>query len=508
MTHPPASGSFDHDRWHLVQPGDDPNSSQFASAHESHHKQLQDSTSFGAVARTYHALWMATGAREHRETAGALTRASSLVQEAFASWLPALALGWDRDRVVRNYPGYRAHFDAMAEVVASVDSPYLRFHVAHAVSRACMQTSVIERVLDVGLANFSLADLRERELPDIRFGLLRRHLPDWSAHVPADPRLTALVEPATLTAEMFDPALEELWVLVNEAVYDAAASALGGDGTLGVNEHLLWTPKLVAAARELAGAVDIEPGTRLRQAETRAVVLGNTESEGFSVAGPLPARVLPDSTALSLMTADLERPHLFATVRRSKSLTDNYTWEPGSRPPTGDVLCVVRRTVREDDGRHVVELRRATDLAEVHRSEVPVIAVVPCTLLDHPAAAGWRPARTALLLDLPLTEHLDLWLDAPGSRFRYTFLRTESFGRVVPFLVGSVEHDGHTLPLMLRPLSHAGVRVHQAALAELYPPGGKVVADHTFLGAYENLLGPVLAHLAGEEVRFDNRMDL
>ncbi|MFD9735221.1 hypothetical protein [Umezawaea sp. NPDC059074] len=505
MTSTPASGSFDHDRWHLHQPGDHPNSSQFASAHESHHKQLQDSTSFGAVARTYHALWTATGDQRHRETAGALTLASRRLQEAFASWLPALALGWSRDRVVRSYPAYREHFDAMADVVAGLDSPYLRFHVAHAASRACMQTAVIERALDVGLETFSLAGLRERDLPDRRFGRLRRARPDWRAHLPDDPRLTALLESTTLTVRMFDPALEQLWVLVNEAMYDAAASVLGVEDTLGVNEHLLWTPKLVSAAQEIAGAVDIRPGRLLRQSETRAVVLGNTETEGFSVADPLPARVLPGSTALESMAADLERPHLFATVRRSTSLADNYAWEPGSAAPPGEVLCVVRRTIREDDGRHVVEVRQATDLAEVHGSELPVVAVVPCSLLDHPAAAGWRPARTALLLDLPLTEHLDLWLDVAESRFTYTFLRVESFGRVVPFLVGMIEQDGHALPLMLRPLSHAGVGVHQAALAELYPPGGQVVADPSFLEAHDEVLGLVLAHLAGEEVRFDNR---
>src|SRR3954454_24826221 len=46
-----ASGWFGHDRWWLHLPGDDPKSAQFASAHESHHKQLQDSTSYGALVR-------------------------------------------------------------------------------------------------------------------------------------------------------------------------------------------------------------------------------------------------------------------------------------------------------------------------------------------------------------------------------------------------------------------------------------------------------------------------
>jgi len=45
-----AWGGFEHDGWWIHQPGDSVRSTQFASAHESHHRQLQDSTSHGAVA--------------------------------------------------------------------------------------------------------------------------------------------------------------------------------------------------------------------------------------------------------------------------------------------------------------------------------------------------------------------------------------------------------------------------------------------------------------------------
>jgi hypothetical protein len=84
-----ASGEFHHDGWHLRQPHEDVRSTQFASAHESHHKQLQDSTSFGAVARICHELGAATGDGRYAALAQGLTAASRFVQEAFASWLPA-----------------------------------------------------------------------------------------------------------------------------------------------------------------------------------------------------------------------------------------------------------------------------------------------------------------------------------------------------------------------------------------------------------------------------------
>jgi hypothetical protein len=282
-------------------------------------------------------------------------------------------------------------------------------------------------------------------------------------------------------------------------MYTAAVEVLGGDGTLKVNGHLDWTPALVAAARRMSQATDVAPGVRTRQAETHITVLGNIEAETFTVAEPLPARVLPATTAPALIAADLERPHLFMTVRRTPALFANYVLEDGAPPPAAPVVTCLRRTVAETDGRHVVELLPVTDPRRVPAgNDVPLVTVVPCSLLDG-VHAGSEP--TALLLDVPLAPHLDLWLSAPGSRFRYAFLRTESFGRVIPFMVGVLDHPESSLPLMVRALSHSGVRIHKAALEELYPGRDVLVEDGSFLEGHRHL-DLVLAHLAGEEVRF------
>ncbi|MGI8335190.1 hypothetical protein ACRYCC_35020 [Actinomadura scrupuli] len=496
-----ASGSFDHDGWSLHQSGDDPRTAQFASAHESHHKQLQDSTSYGAVARIYHSLGVATGEPRYRRLAGRLTKASEQVQEAFASWSPAVALGWSRAQVIERYPAYHRHFDAMAGIVDSVDSLYLRLHAAHAAARACMQTTIIERVVEVGLRDFTLAHLRERELPATRFVRLRTRPPRWNAHIPAsgDERPARLIDAEKLTADLFSVEFEDLWTLVNGAMYAAVVEVLGGDGTLEVNGHLDWTPALVAAARRISDATDVAPSVRTRQDETHITVLANIEAETFTVAEPLPARVLPATTPPARMAADLERPHLFMTVRRTPALFANYVLEDGAPPPATPVVTCLRRTVAETDGRHVVELLPVTDPPRVPTGDdVPLVTVVPCSLLDGVHAVS---GPTALLLDVPLAPHLDLWLSAPGSRFRYAFLRIESFGRVIPFMVGVLDHLESSLPLMVRPLSHSGVRIHKAALEELYPGRDVLVEDGSFLEGRRHL-DLVLAHLAGEEVRF------
>lgn len=137
--------------------------------------------------------------------------------------------------------------------------PYLRFHAAHAVSRACMQTTAIDVVLDVGLEKFTLAHLRDRDFPDARLTRLRRHPPDWRPAVAAlaaeaeknDP-LRMLLGAATLTADRFDPGLHDTWQRVDQLMYDRVAEALNerGSVTLDLDGHLRRTPALVAAAKE------------------------------------------------------------------------------------------------------------------------------------------------------------------------------------------------------------------------------------------------------------------
>ncbi|MFD9522145.1 hypothetical protein [Streptomyces sp. NPDC059979] len=510
-----SSGGFGHDGWWISQPGDDPRSTQFASAHESHHKQLQDSTSYGAVARVYHELGKATGQARYGELAGLLTRASTNVQEAFASWLPAAALVWTRADLVRAYPEYQHHYDAMEHLVGRIGSPYLRFHAVHALSRACMQTTVIATVLRTGPEDFALADVRDRELPDSRFALLRRYPPHWddavavlTAEAEQDERLHGLIAATSLSAALFDPALEDVWQRVNQVMYDATVDALRTAGltTLALDEHLELTPALLSAAQRIARRLDLRPGRRRRQSEVASVVLGNAESEAFTVAPPLPARLLPRGTDPRLMVADLTDPHLFLTHRRTAALAANYTMTPDSPPWAAGITTVARRTVVEPTG-HVVELLELPGPEALPDPALPVFAVAPLSLLAEPHLAPWLrgawPRTTALLLDVPLAPHLDLWLSPPDARFHHVFLRIESFGRVVPFLVATVETSDDSLSaLLIRPLSHAGVRVHKAAFSETYADGPALVEDAAFLAERQELLTLSLAHLAGEEIRF------
>lgn len=513
----PASGLFEHDGWRLNQSSDDPRTVQFASAHESHHKQLQDSTSHGALARVYFELGTVTGRARFRDLAVEVTAASRNVQEAFASWLPAAALSWDRAALVAHYPAYRRYFDSLDSLVENIASPYVRFHAAHVICRCCMQTTIIESALASGLENFTLSDVRGRDLPDPRFALLRRHPPVWNeplsrlARLAAnDERLAALLSAQVLTADLFALELDTIWQRVNRLLYDVVAAGLNARGaaTLALDGHLELTPKLIAQAERIGGKLDVEAGHARHRSETAGIVLGNIETETFSTAPPLPARIMPEATDPALMIADTVQPHFFVTLRRLNSLLANYRLEPQQPIPDYEVGAFARRSVIDSDGKRTVELLRLAGPDDLPSGAgVPTVTVVPMSLMRTPAAAPWtrseRLHACTLLVDVPIGQHLQLWLSRLGSTFRHVFLRIESFGRVVPFLVGVVMYpDTAESPVLVRPLSHAGVRVHKAAFAETFSGDGSLVEDGSFLDDHRAQVELSLAHLAGEEVVF------
>lgn len=501
---PPATGSFDLAGWLLRQPHHESDSTLFASAHESHHRQLQNSTSYGALTRVYHGLAVATGDERYQYLVAALAKASERVQEAFASWTPALVVGWSRDRLVAHYPEYEWHYAAIDDIVSGIRNPYLRYHAAYAVARACMQTTVIERALAVGLRMFAMADLRDRELPDTRFAALRRQPPHWDEATLVDTaQLDGVADAEQLTPALFDAALAPQWQLVSETMYRAVAAAIPGT-TLDIEGHQTEIASLLTAAHEVVQSLELRPVAVARPAEKRNITLGAYESETFTIAYPLLARLLPESTSPALLAANPTEPHLFITVRRTAELFANYALVDGAEPPADPVSVVLRRTVLDDDNHPLVELLRIPDSpTALDEVDIPLVAAVSWSLL----AEGWhdwllddRSASTVVLLDASLTPLLDSWLAQPGRRFRYAFRHSVMFGRTIQYLLGKLE--GAEFPIVVRPLSHAGVRLHKAALAELYPNRTRVAEDGTFLPEPDGPLDVAIAHLIGEEVHF------
>lgn len=301
-----------------------------------------------------------------------------------------------------------------------------------------------------------------------------------------------------------------MWQLVNETLYDLVARQLHGAGllTLEHDGHLARTPRLLNEAARLAPRpLTVEPGGPRRASEAPATVLRNIEAEGFSVGPPLSARVLAADTDPKALVADIGDTHLFITVRPTSVLFANYALAAGD-VPASDAGAFARRTIQQSDGSHLVELLDVTAAhAHVVKCGYPVVVAAAMSQLDVPELSSWTTGTTlsdtVIILDLPLGPHLDLWMAHPESRFHYALLRTESFNRVVPFLVARVEVAGAaSSPILVRPLSHAAVRIHKATFDEYDPIGRRFVEGLGFLHGDHEVVSRRLAHLVGEEVRF------
>jgi hypothetical protein len=505
-----GGGWFDYEGWQIES--DDARAVQFASAHESHHKQLSDSTIWGALTRVL--LRFPDISR-----ATPFNRAAAAPQEAFATWGPMASLDWSVEDVAATYPDYVKHWQAMDRAIGTIPAVYLALHAAHAVARSCLQPPITDIVLDVGLATITIGDLPRRLRPDHRFAVLQRHPVDWAvtrAQIDAevtDDRWPALREAPTLTAEMFATALEPVWSAVNEIVYAACTQRLAEHGcaTLPNEGHRAEIGLLLDAARPLGVALDLSAAAKPAVSGT-LLALANAECETYSTGVRLPGRLLPADVSIEELVTGPVSEHLMLSIRSGPATVDAFDFGGGPEPDRAVAAAYLRRGEEHEGGLRIV-LRPAEDVmtADLESVASPAYAMVDMSLFTEQSRRRWQdllsPKRAALVLDVSLAVHLPIWLMAEQSAFRYTFMRTEVQGRVVGFLLAEVATDDAPSHLLIRGLSHAAVGVCRAAFEELAASGLAVVADDTVARRHEPLLGIVVAHLAIEERVFGIGID-
>lgn len=515
MTAADASGWFHHRGWWIDASGADVGSVELASSHESNHRQLAASTTFGILTLVLDEVARQCDSPETRRTVADLVATSTATHEAFATWTSVASLGRGPS-VLAAHGGYVVHWRAAEATVADIESPYLRLHGVHAVARACMQGDVIAPALRVGLDRFVLADLPQAARPDARFRHLRRAGVHWSgvldelnARAALDPELDEIISAAQLTADLFASKHADRWGLVNQLMFQSVVEALGTSRpTLGHEEQMTWTKSLTDAGQALAGdGFTLRPTSFAAPTSSTHVVLRNLESEGFSNGPLLRGRwAALDMPLEAMVAATGDDAHVFITLMPDPVASLDIA--------RGDdhLRVLARRTVIDEDGGPTVEVLDLHDRgpSDVERVSVPVLGLVAMSALASLAEGAWldvfSPANTVVLLDRPLGEHLNLWMRRPDARFRYCLILTQSFGRRLPVLVarlevGEVGEVEPTYPL-IRPLSDAGARTHRAALEEMAMADPRIDADPSLLDDLRSVLPLALAHLAGEQTRF------
>lgn len=517
-----AGGGFRHDTWWIHTPGDNPRAAQYASAHESHHRQLEATTAFGNLTRVAVRL-SRIGAPVRPTLVADLVGASRAVHEAFASWVPAFVLGWTRDDIMAIYPEYSRDYDAMDSLVGAAGSPYLRLHLAHAVARLCMQADVLKVAARVGFADLRLADIRNVERPDSRLQTLRRRPPSV-ARIEAEMdalsqgRATGsgngariarqaldLFRRPDLTADMLAPGERDVFAWVNLAVYTLVAehaSSLRLEA-LGHEEHVAAAVPVLAAAREFAGveidlvsggvtpstvAVTSGPDTggtnaslltglpssdpRRFQVQTHARrAVGSVDYEQFSVASPLEATWLGSNAPLREMVAGLEDPHLFLAVRTLQQIRENYRHVGPGAPSDDSGVAFVRRTVTLDEVGSADD-PRAEDGPLAEPATVPerVIELLDVTHSMPARSAVPAPVVTSVamsLLGTPVVQRLAEYLHTKISTLLvdvplepHLNLWLSSPGARVRWLLLRTEGHGRVVPVLILRVENDGGRSH------------------------------------------------
>ena len=506
------SGRSGGDGWFLEGTGEDPTGDRNASIHESFHHRLDRSTNFGALMLAYAGLVKAdVGDRRVLE---ALRDSCRTVHESAATYLTSISLSHLDDRTTYS-SHYRRYLDGMRELVGGDEPPaWARFHVALAVSRACLQPFVADVVGEVGLGSIRSSSFRNAALADERFRRLRSLPPDMTSVDAlaanaagldvADPRRTGDV----LEASWFDRESHDVYELYETAAWAEVSNKLAklGCEVDAIDAHLPLSAALLDEGRSLGGVYDIVATTQPRPPSDRVWgALAPLDHESIT----LPARRSAHSLKLADVNGDLgllsagagDNEHLHLSIR-PKSQFEHYDWS--TETPISSVC--LRRTLETESGRSIEH----TSMAGVDPNDLragwdgPIVATISESQLLDPEVMEWRrtyDVETVLLCDTPLIPRLKFW-SSKGWFFRFMFLSLQAADATSPMMVARFESsDGTSSTPIAKPMTPQVVNTIRQALGELDSTGLWTKEDNN-LGHDLPSLGLALFHIIGEDLRF------
>ncbi len=445
--------------------GDDVAQHHVMHLHEIHHKALNDDTSWGSAVHiaARHPGW---GDR----LLALLIGNCRIVHEAFASFMSISLAGArhaDVGTVLDHYPIYRPLARRLERLLAPIADSHRRDLAATGIARFCMNSPVLELLLDSYPRDLLLSDLPAAWLPDHRFGSF--------AGVSAQ----AVAEAATAADHAFRRShsrdIESTAVDQTDEILDAAwqewedvfvAGLVAGDRRLSrlpliaPNSHLPAAAALVVAAAANGVEIDLP-----HEAEEQDPLSDAESVQRLLTATRIPLRepylsglVTPgegvDLTEVLDFCASLQPPHIVIHGRTTAQLQANFAFGPGDlrylaeRSP-GPVFSV--RTLTELDGADLVLQTELTD-PELQTRVVEgwsdrglaVNCITASCFLDVDWQSAWLPVLrtwpTVILIDVSL-----LAMIGPSHLLGDTQrVHTTSLGLGHPALSALVIHvEGH-----------------------------------------------------------------
>ncbi len=508
------------------------------SLHEMMHAQLNDCTAWGSLMKAYAALARYADDRAgYRDVGRNILRASRRVHEVFATYTGT----WMADRaqpmeLLAGRPEYLDYYlDASWLAAGLPRGSQLEWKVIVGSVRTCMQSRGLPAGLEIGLDRFKLADIRSRDQPDVRFGLLldaaEQLWPDLIEEIAGQFEPTERKTAVTwLTAPDADyPAgdteFEDRVAATAEKIcFDRSAAALRDRGAevLGYNEHQDFTEEIVAAVHRLAPAA-----TAFRAAPADSAEV-NTAMEDFALERlrirqhPLPARVMrladiPARTRSQVVgRTDPAGSYAFLVARSANSLASQHDISDQSQPlPAEATAPVVAVRTLSGTPEHPVlwlwQLARPGQLRALRRriGGLGVISNVSMSLLaDERWEDRWLSPLLAagsvtILMDLNPFVHFQQWASL-GLRVRYATLEARSETGSTIGLVCACDKPGTALrydgAIFLAICSDVQASAIIFVLRQRWPDLARL--DQDIIAQRLDVLRITLNHLLTEEASF------
>lgn len=475
--------------------------------HEVHHAALNDSSAWGSALHVYARLPGADAAFAR------LLDACRIVHESlatFASVQIATARHGDLESVLAAYPRYVPLYRSAAWLTEGVEGANRRQQVATALARLCMQTPILDVVIDAGLDRFRIAAIREHDRPDARWNWFLRHGPGLltAAARAADRAVAGEYGPAALDSDgpgsdlytATDRSHDAAWDRWELAAYEhlRAALATAGVGVLPFNGHQDGTARLLQVVQERYGDLGLRAAMTDQQRHDDAQLAASVlQQVRHDLAGGERHRAVPVSSVSINDVVSLfsdrpvagEHPALIVDARPADRLAALYRWAPGQDAPP-----VAVRLIGEDENGPVISHIPLTDPAELTElarrwgDRGPFVVCVGASCLAAPGfASRWLtavPRPYFVLVDVEPARFVPRWASEGRIVVAVPLAVEDTSGRraALVFTVDGqawwlVVADDITVRLMIEYLrGHLGASLHVESAALEAVRGPAIVA--------------------------------
>src|ERR1044072_751421 len=435
-----------HGGW-TVSLGDDlsTDGARMVYMHEMTHNLLNVGTTFGSAILCFgaiaHGLNASRAARAQESLSGLVGRSRRSHEGVGTAW-GVWSTNADPELLLAPYPGYGAFLTSAREIAPGwpEDCFAKNLAVLH-FARVCMQTPLIEQLLEVGFERFSVGELAESELPDGRFALLLggAHA-DWWAELEREGKdcfsslgmedLFLSQIPGKREKHSSDNLYEfQAWL------FDRLATQLRNLGApvLGNRAQQEQAALLVQMLREegerylpVVASTATDPRTESR--EVLQIHMGERLMPGDERFPATVGDFRGEAVPLRIPVAGGSEQHLFLGVRPVARVLAQYEMSAAAREllvtNSSEEISTAIRTTRVESGRSTVDLRpisKPEDLvhiAEVLGPQIRIMTSVSLHALRTPGSSDrclpllQDIGHVTVLIDCPPAALFDEWHDA------------------------------------------------------------------------------------------------